>query len=91
VPGEAVEVDIRSHDNPALDSHRGDPMRRGADEPSACEIVIDRLAQPIDRAERADDEVVAEREVVARDDAAADRIAVIIELIGDRARGHRGV
>ncbi len=82
-----VHEDPTRRDGPHLRARRQRPMSRRAQERAARECVVDRLVEEIERGEGADDQIaVGQREVVADDDAAAERIAGLVELVRDSAR-----
>src|SRR5258707_8614138 len=75
---EAVEIEARRGDDAGLHANIAEPVGGGAEELATGEIVVDGLAQIIKRGERADDKaVVPGAEIVAGDDADAERIAGI--------------
>src|SRR5260370_8002710 len=82
--GKAVKIDSRRGDDARLDAGIDEPVRGGAEELSAREVMIDGLVEIIERGERPDDDVVVPRlEIVAADDADAERIATVGKSIGD--------
>src|SRR5258708_28791072 len=91
--GKAVKIDSRRGDEARLHPRIDEPVRAGAEELSACKIMIDGLVEIIERGERADDDVVVPwLEIVAADNADAERIAGVDELVGDhvgRGKGFR--
>src|SRR5258708_8003020 len=82
--GKAVKIDSRRGDDARLDAGIDEPVRGGAEELSAREVMIDGLVEIIERGERPDDDVVVPRlEIVAADDADAERIATVGKSLGD--------
>src|SRR5258708_9411378 len=82
--GKAVKIDSGGGDDARLDAGIDEPVRGGAEELSAREVMIDGLVEIIERGERPDDDVVVPRlEIVAADDADAERIATVGKSLGD--------
>src|SRR5258707_9532670 len=82
--GKSVEIEARRGNDARLHARIDEPVRGGAEELSAREVMIDGLVEIIERGERPDDDVVVPRlEIVAADDADAERIATVGKSIGD--------
>src|SRR5258708_18279788 len=80
--GKAVKIDSRRGDDARLDAGIDEPVRGGAEELSARDVMIDGLVVIIERVDRPDDDVVVPRlEIAAADDSDADRIATVCKSI----------
>src|SRR5262249_39051962 len=80
-PGEAIKEHARGGGDTGFPVDRRDPIRSSAQERSAREGVVDRRIQPIERAEGPDhNAVVPGPEIVAEDNTAAERVAIVGEL-----------
>ena len=76
-PGEAIKEHARGGGDTGFPADRRDPIRSSAQERSAREGVVDRLVQPIERAERPDHEaVVPGPEIVAEENTAGVGVAL---------------